>query len=43
MQVEIDALERNHTWDITTLPHGKKPIGCKWIYKTKYRSDGTIE
>jgi Reverse transcriptase (RNA-dependent DNA polymerase) len=21
----------------------KKPVGCKWVYKINYRSDGTIE
>ena len=25
------------------LPKNKKPVGCKWVYKTKYKSDGTIE
>lgn len=25
------------------LPHGKKAIGCKWVYKIKYNVDGTIE
>ncbi len=25
------------------LPKGKKPVGCKWVYKIKYNSDGTIE
>jgi hypothetical protein len=25
------------------LPLIKKPIGCKWVYKTKYKSDGTLD
>ncbi|KAA0049719.1 Integrase, catalytic core [Cucumis melo var. makuwa] len=32
-----------HTWDYVDLPPGKRPIGCKWIYKIKTHSDGTIE
>ncbi|XP_049397189.1 uncharacterized protein LOC125861305 [Solanum stenotomum] len=43
MQVEVQALENNKTWVITDLPHGKKPIGCRWIYKVKYKSTGEIE
>ncbi|KAL1194230.1 Retrovirus-related Pol polyprotein from transposon RE1 [Cardamine amara subsp. amara] len=43
MQHEIDALEKNKTWELTTLPVGKKVIGCKWVFKIKYRADGTIE
>jgi len=43
MRKEFDALDANHTWDIVHLPPGKKPIGCKWVYKIKYKSDGTIE
>nr|GEY47047.1 hypothetical protein [Tanacetum cinerariifolium] len=39
MQKEIEAFKNNGTWTIT----GKKVIGCKWVYKTKYNSDGTIE
>ncbi|GAA0144177.1 transmembrane signal receptor [Lithospermum erythrorhizon] len=30
MQVEIDALEKNHTWDIVALPRDKRAIGCQW-------------
>lgn len=29
MQFEVNALEKNHTWDICALPSGKRPIGCK--------------
>ena len=40
MKEELDALSKNHTWDLVTLPPGKSVIGCKWIYKIKTRSDG---
>ena len=43
MAAEIAALEANHTWTLTSLPPNKKPIGCKWVYKVKYKSDGSIE
>jgi hypothetical protein len=43
MEKEIEALEKNDTWSLISLPPNKKPIGCKWVYKIKYRSDGTIE
>ncbi|GKA04083.1 ribonuclease H-like domain-containing protein [Tanacetum coccineum] len=43
MNTEMEALNRNETWEITLLPPGRKPIGCKWIYKVKYKSNGDIE
>lgn len=43
MTKEFQALNLNHTWDIVPLPPGKKAIPCKWVYKIKHRSDGTIE
>ncbi|BBH04611.1 RmlC-like cupins superfamily protein [Prunus dulcis] len=43
MDKEIQALEQNNTWSITPLPAGKHPIGCKWVYKVKYNSDGSVE
>lgn len=43
MTSEIDVIQSNGTWDITPLPAGKKPLGCKWTYKIKYHSDGSIE
>ncbi|KAJ0912392.1 putative RNA-directed DNA polymerase [Helianthus annuus] len=43
MNAEIEALNRNNTWDLVELPHDRKPIGCKWIFKIKYKSSGEIE
>ncbi|KFK31542.1 hypothetical protein AALP_AA6G125900 [Arabis alpina] len=43
MDEEIEALEGTQTWEIVSLPPDKVPIGCKWIYKLKYHSDGTLE
>ena len=35
MNMEIDAIERNETWELTDLPKGMKKIGVKWVFKTK--------
>ncbi|CAA7049516.1 unnamed protein product [Microthlaspi erraticum] len=43
MGTEVDALEQKRTWDICDLPPGKEALECLWVYKTKYKSDGTIE
>lgn len=39
----MDALQQNETWSLIPLPHGKTAIGCKWIYKVKFLSDGYVE
>ena len=36
MRNEIQALEKNKTWALTNLSHGKKALGCKWVYKVKH-------
>ena len=43
MKEELDALTKNHTWDLVTLFPGQSVVGCKWIYKIKTCSDGFIE
>ena len=43
MQAEQQALEVNNTWILTSLPLGKKAIRCKYVYKVKLKSDGSVE
>eukprot|EP00253_Pinus_taeda_P023781 PITA_23781 len=43
MDEEINAIERNKTWDLVELPKGKEVIGIKWVYKTKSNAEGKIE
>ena len=42
MKEELDALHKTGTWDLVDLPSGKSSIGCKWVYKIKTQSDGTV-
>jgi hypothetical protein len=42
MDEEMAALDPNKTWELVPLPEGKKAIGCKWVYKVKHNSDGSI-
>lgn len=37
------ALEDNNTWDLALPPKGKKIVGCKWVYKVKYKASGEVE
>nr|XP_016486329.1 PREDICTED: uncharacterized mitochondrial protein AtMg00810-like [Nicotiana tabacum] len=43
MLKEFQALEANNTWDIVPPPLNKKVIPCKWVYKIKQKSDGSVE
>lgn len=43
MNQELTALEENKTWELTQLPPGKRAIRTKWLYKTKFNSNGTVE
>ncbi|GJS30368.1 zinc finger, CCHC-type containing protein [Tanacetum coccineum] len=35
MEIELDSINKNNTWTLTTLPPDQKAIGLKWVYKTK--------
>ncbi|PRQ41827.1 putative RNA-directed DNA polymerase [Rosa chinensis] len=43
MNEEMEALQKNDTWEIAPLPQGKKTIGCRWIYTVKLKADGSID
>ncbi|KAI9176477.1 hypothetical protein LWI28_003324 [Acer negundo] len=43
MCFELQALQANRIWSLTLFPAGKTLIDCKWVYKVKFRSDGSIE
>ncbi|KAG5221952.1 Copia protein [Salix suchowensis] len=43
MATELRALEENKTWKLVPLPAGHRAIGCKWVFKIKHHSDGTID
>jgi hypothetical protein len=43
MSEEYHYLMANDTWDLLPLPKGRKLVRCKWVYITKYASDGSVE
>ncbi|XP_023759399.1 uncharacterized protein LOC111907822 [Lactuca sativa] len=43
MNEEMEALHRNIPCEITNLPSNQKPMGCKCIYKIKYKANGEVE
>lgn len=43
MSQELKALEENKTWELARLPKGKKAVGCRWMYKVKYKSSNEVE
>jgi hypothetical protein len=40
---EIQSLNEIETWDLVDMPSGRKPIGTKWVFKRKYKSDGSLD
>ena len=43
MLTELDAIERNGTWKLVPRPKKRNIIGTRWIYKTKYNADGSLQ
>jgi hypothetical protein len=42
MQSEMDAVEKNRTWELADLPRGHNTITLKWVFKLKRDKAGAI-
>nr|GFC92687.1 ribonuclease H-like domain, reverse transcriptase, RNA-dependent DNA polymerase [Tanacetum cinerariifolium] len=42
MEIELDSINKNDTWILTTLPVNQKAIGLKWVFRTKKDAKGNI-
>ncbi|CAN6485375.1 unnamed protein product [Victoria cruziana] len=43
MNEEIVALHEYGIWEVVPRPKDKNVVGSKWVYKIKYKPDGSIE
>jgi hypothetical protein len=43
MNEEYLSLMVNDTWDIVPLLKGRKIVRCKWVYRNKYASYGSVK
>ena len=40
---EYNSIIKNDTWELIELPKDKVPIGSKWLFKSKFKANGSIE
>jgi hypothetical protein len=43
MQSKYDSTVKKDTWELIELPENKVPTGSKWVYKSKFYSNGSID
>ncbi|CAL2253600.1 unnamed protein product [Prunus armeniaca] len=43
MLEELNSMAKNGVWTLTNSTSSRKPIGCKWVFKTKRDSQGRVE
>ncbi|XP_019160923.1 PREDICTED: uncharacterized protein LOC109157475 [Ipomoea nil] len=43
MDQEFNALLHNNTWELTPATPHMNIIGCKWVFRTKRKVDGSVE
>lgn len=42
MDSEYNALLNQHTWILVPFQPDMNVVGCKWVYRTKLNSDGSL-
>ena len=42
MKEELEAIERNKTWELTKIPKKKKAISFRWVFKVKFKPNGSV-
>ena len=43
MNEELKSMAHNGVWDLIELPNSCKPVGYKWVFKTKRNAKGNIK
>uniref|UniRef100_A0A2N9FZ58 Reverse transcriptase Ty1/copia-type domain-containing protein n=1 Tax=Fagus sylvatica TaxID=28930 RepID=A0A2N9FZ58_FAGSY len=43
MNLEFDALLKNQTWQLVPPHSSQNLIGCKWVFRTERKADGSVE
>jgi hypothetical protein len=43
MNDEYTALMRNKTWHLVPPQAGQNMIDCKWVFKVKHKTDGSVD
>jgi hypothetical protein len=43
MESKYDSTVKNDTLELIELPENKVPTGSKWVYKSRFHSDGSID
>ncbi|KAL0445125.1 UNVERIFIED_CONTAM: hypothetical protein Slati_2235200 [Sesamum latifolium] len=42
MKSKMDSMGSNQVWTLVDPPKGARPVGCKWVYKSKFGADGEV-
>ena len=40
---KMDSVSSNNTQVLVDLPTGSKPINCKWVFRRKHNTNGSIQ